>query len=224
MTWLSTSQRKLNPPEENFTKCPPLPHWYLTTSVAAWPVSTKNGPCLCFCLTPPPNPSCPFRDLVSAVLLSLLQHQFLLSNRLFSLAIEAWTCFCFRLKNTGFSLLPSSSISGLPDFALCMVVHGYLVTQSCLTLCDPIDCSPPGLSVHGILQARILEWVAISSSRASSWPRDQIRISCVSCIAGRFFILSSRKLGLYSLLHWNSLKSFSFLLFFPHSLSPVPLL
>ena len=42
--------------------------------------------------------------------------------------------------------------------------------QLCLTLCDPIDCSPPGSSVHGISQARILEWVAISFSRGSSWP------------------------------------------------------
>ena len=42
------------------------------------------------------------------------------------------------------------------------------VTQSCPTLCDPVDCSPPGSSVHGILQARILEWVAISFSRGSS--------------------------------------------------------
>ena len=45
--------------------------------------------------------------------------------------------------------------------------------QSCLTLCDPMDCSPPGSSVHGILQARILEWVAMPSSRGSSKPRDQ---------------------------------------------------
>ena len=59
-----------------------------------------------------------------------------------------------------------------------------LVTQLCLTLCDSMDCSPPGYSVHGILQARILEWVAISFSRGSSWPRDQIQ---VPCIAGRFF-------------------------------------
>ena len=50
-----------------------------------------------------------------------------------------------------------------------------LVAQSCLTLCDPMGCSPPGSSVHGILQARILEWVAISFSRGSSRPRDQIR-------------------------------------------------
>ena len=56
------------------------------------------------------------------------------------------------------------------------------VTQSCLTLCDPMDCSLPGSSVHGISQARILEWVAISYSRVSSWPRDQI---CVSCIGRR---------------------------------------
>ena len=47
-----------------------------------------------------------------------------------------------------------------------------LVTQSCPTLYDPMDCSPPGSSVHRILQARILEWVAISFSRGSSWPRD----------------------------------------------------
>ena len=46
------------------------------------------------------------------------------------------------------------------------------VAQSCLTLCDPVDCSPPGSSVHRILQARILEWVAISFSRGPSQPRD----------------------------------------------------
>ena len=47
-----------------------------------------------------------------------------------------------------------------------------LVAQSCLTLCDTMDCSPLGFSLHGILQARILEWVAISSSRGSFQPRD----------------------------------------------------
>ena len=59
-----------------------------------------------------------------------------------------------------------------------------LVAQSCLTLCDPMDCSLPGSSVHGILQGRILEWVAILFSRGSSWLRDWI---WVSRIAGRFF-------------------------------------
>ena len=62
-----------------------------------------------------------------------------------------------------------------------------LCAQSCPTPCDPMDCSPPVSSVHGILQARILEWLAISSCRGSSWPRDWTCFSCVSCIAGRFF-------------------------------------
>ena len=48
-----------------------------------------------------------------------------------------------------------------------------VVAQLCLTLCDPLDCSPPGSSVHGILQGKILEWVAILFSRRSSQPRDQ---------------------------------------------------
>ena len=51
------------------------------------------------------------------------------------------------------------------------------VAQSCQTLCDPMDCSLPGSSVHGIYQARILEWVAISFSRRSSWPRDWTQVS-----------------------------------------------
>ena len=58
--------------------------------------------------------------------------------------------------------------------------------QSCPTLSDPMDCSPPGSSVHGILQARILEWAAISSSRGSSQPRDRTQ---VACMAGGFFII-----------------------------------
>ena len=61
-----------------------------------------------------------------------------------------------------------------------------LVTQLCLNLCDPMDCSSPNSFVHGILQARILEWVAIPFSRGSSRPRDW---SQVSCTAGRFFII-----------------------------------
>ena len=61
------------------------------------------------------------------------------------------------------------------------------VAQSCPTLCDPMDCSPPGFSVHGILQPRILEWVAMLSSRGSFQPRGRTPISCVSGIAGGFF-------------------------------------
>ena len=55
-----------------------------------------------------------------------------------------------------------------------------LVAKSCLTLCSPMDCSPPGSSVPGILQARILEWVAIFFSRGSSQPRDRTHISCIA--------------------------------------------
>ena len=54
----------------------------------------------------------------------------------------------------------------------------------------PMDCSPPGFSIHGILQVEILEWVAISISRGSSWPRDQTQ---VSCLAGRFFTIWATK-------------------------------
>ena len=61
------------------------------------------------------------------------------------------------------------------------------VAQSGSTLYDPMDCSLPGSSVHGIFPARILEWVAIYFSRRSSWPRDQTWVSCVSCIVEGFF-------------------------------------
>ena len=59
--------------------------------------------------------------------------------------------------------------------------------QCCLTLCDPKDCSLPGSSVRGIIQARILEWVATPSSRGSSLPDDQTHIFCISHFSGRFF-------------------------------------
>ena len=73
-------------------------------------------------------------------------------------------------------LLPWSTITHLS----CVCVH----IQSCPTLCNPTDCSPPGSSVHGILQVGILEWIAIPFTRGSSLPRDWTR---VSYIAGRFF-------------------------------------
>ena len=70
------------------------------------------------------------------------------------------------------------------------------VTQSCMTLCDPMDCSLPGSSVHGIDQARILEWVAISFSRRSSWSRDW---TLVSHIVGRCFTVWATRIDVYSL-------------------------
>ena len=57
--------------------------------------------------------------------------------------------------------------------------------QSCSTLRDPMDCSSPGSSVRGISRARILEWVAIPSSRGSSWLRDWANVSCSSCAGGQ---------------------------------------
>ena len=70
------------------------------------------------------------------------------------------------------------------EYAAAAVAAAAKSLQLCPTLCDPMDCSLPGSSVHGILQARILEWVAMPFSRGSSHPRDQ---TLVSCIAGRFF-------------------------------------
>ena len=77
----------------------------------------------------------------------------------------------------------STAASPQFQFPLDPCVRVCLVAQSCLTLCDSRYCSPPGSSVHGILQARLLEWVAMPSSRGSSQPRDGIQ---VSHIAGRF--------------------------------------
>ena len=61
---------------------------------------------------------------------------------------------------------------GLVEKCVCVCVCVHACAQSCLTLCDPVDCSPPDSAVHGISQARTLEWVAISFSRGSSGPRD----------------------------------------------------
>ena len=64
------------------------------------------------------------------------------------------------------------------------------VTQSCLTLCDPMDCSLPGSSIQGIFQARVLEWGAISFSRRSPWCRGWTQVSCV---VGRHFTILTTK-------------------------------
>ena len=77
----------------------------------------------------------------------------------------------------------------------------FSVAQSCPTLCDPVDCSPPGSSVHGISQAKILEWVAISFSRGSSRLRSRTHFSC---IAGGFF--TAEPSGKPAYLEWACLN------------------
>ena len=70
--------------------------------------------------------------------------------------------------------------------------------QSRPTVCDPLNCSPPGSPVHGIFQARILEWIAISYSRGSSWPGNWTCMSCVSCVSRQILYHCTPQEGLPS--------------------------
>ena len=125
----------------------------------------------------------------------------------------------------GYPVKASTAFIALHVAVLC------LVAQSCMTLCHSMDCSPPGSSVQGLLQARILEWVAMPSSRGSSQSRDQTQ---VSHIAGRFFtiwttredskgfttlggraVLEAKLKGLLTLLNPLKLSNRSQNLFFP---------
>ena len=104
----------------------------------------------------------------------------------FSLAFGTGCLFYFQPNCCVLSIISPKSITFLP---LCYLRDKKQtcvcsVGQLCPALCNLMDCSLPGSSVHGIFQARILEWVAIPFSRASSQPRDWTQ---VSCIAGRFF-------------------------------------
>ena len=102
----------------------------------------------------------------------------------------------YRLNSKLFCKLVQLLLEIDPNLLLCLHIpiissthlsYACVCAQLCLAICDLMDCSPPGSSVHGILQARILKWVSMPSSRASSQPRDRTYISCVSCIAGGFF-------------------------------------
>ena len=77
----------------------------------------------------------------------------------------------------------NKSLHAVTKDPVCVCMHA----RPCLSLFNPMDCNPPGHSVRGILQAWILEWVAISSSRGSFQPRDQIYVSLVFCI-GRWIL------------------------------------
>ena len=108
------------------------------------------------------------------------------------LSVKCWTTNWEVPRNTGISIF------------FLFLTHGLwyivLVTKLCPTLCDPMDCSLPGSSVHGIFQARVLEWVAISFSRASSWPRDR---TCIACI------------GRWTLYHWATKEAWILIYSYP---------
>ena len=94
-------------------------------------------------------------------------------------------CLCpFTLKSLTWNVKWMNIFLGIFQVNSSLKVK-VLVAQSCPTLCDPRDCSPPGTSAQGIFQAIILEWVAVSFFRGSSWPRDWTHISYISCIGGR---------------------------------------
>ena len=92
-------------------------------------------------------------------------------------------------------LCPALSPGVYPSSRICMSAESI---QPCLTLNDPLDCGPPGSSVHGVLQARIPEWVAIPFSRGSSRPRNQ---TWVSCTADRFLTIWATGEALSSCTH-----------------------
>ena len=116
-----------------------------------------------------------------------------------------WISFFAPLFLSSFSVTHNVNVYPLDVVPIVTV----LVTQSCPTLCKTHRCSPPISPVHGILQARILEWVVNSFSRGYSWPRDQTQ---VSCIAGRFFSIWAT--GNFPPPPQKTLKLYTFLRFF----------
>ena len=101
---------------------------------------------------------------------------------------------CPRGLSPGLHLLPAQPLlscycflQAVPGAELPLLVRFAKSLLLCPSLCDPMDCSPPGSSVHGILQARVLEWVAMPSSRGSSCPRDRTASLTSPALAGRFF-------------------------------------
>ena len=110
-----------------------------------------------------------------------------------------WNALLSFIKSSNLAWI-KISIFFLMDWFLLKVKKWKFVSDSLqlyLTLCNPMDCSPAGSSVHGILQARILQWVAVSFSRGSSWPG-------VSCIADRFFTIWAPREAIFVDLTENS--------------------
>ena len=127
---------------------------------------------------------------------------------------DGWVSAKISPPQGGLPWLPTIALpapaSCLLPFTLCCFC---LVTKLCLVLCNPMDCSLPGSSVHGISQTRILECVAISFSRGSSQPRHQTHISC---IAGRLFTTEPPGKPTF---HSLSQRIFNFLHYSDHNLT-----
>ena len=111
-----------------------------------------------------------------------LNHQGSPSGKLFLVSLT------FMVKLHGSFLVSQTNISWREGWSEVQV----LALQPCLTLCNPVDYSRPGSSVHGVLQAKILEWVAIPFSKGSSAPKDRTQ---VSCMAGRFLTIWDTREG-----------------------------
>ena len=179
-----------------FLTSSPLSHSHTSNRTVSPPFPKHSTPGLLSCcslkLLPCPPPKEPL--LIMRRPARIHQAEFFLFN--FYWSVVKWiSCTCTHTH----SLLDALPIQVITEdwvefpaqhdrlfFVICLYMKMNEVTQSCLTLCDPVDCSLPGLSVHGIFQARVPEWVAISFSRGYSWPRDWTQ---VSHIAGRLFTL-----------------------------------
>ena len=109
-------------------------------------------------------------------------HLYFESIMFFSSLVQFYTTYLDHCKICG-----RSDFSCPNPLSVDISYTEWVSAQSCLTLCDPMDCSPPGSSVHGIFQARILEWVAVSYARGSFRPKDQSHVSCTPFI-GRWIL------------------------------------
>ena len=106
----------------------------------------------------------------------------------------AWIYSCFQIHRTW-------ELHEL--IHIFIFIKSLLISHLCPSLCHPMDCSLQGSSVHVFLQARILEWVAVSFSRRSPWPRD---LTQVSCIAGKFLTNWATREANVSFTVWYFLK------------------
>ena len=106
---------------------------------------------------------------------------FIGKNEYFIFSLKCSSQICFHC------LLESKIIQFFETFQCWIFCCCCLFAKSCRTLWDPVDCSPPGFSVHGISEARVLKGIAISFSTGSSWPKDRTCTSCVSSLADGFF-------------------------------------